>query len=111
MQLTKTLTGFEMIYWNDSHKDDFVERLNEIKEKLNLYHGDESLGDFESKVTIASAGGETKSLVFDRSELSSLSQTLKNKINSTFNNYGLAVSYDEKVQVLLSLLEDLMEGK
>ncbi len=111
MQLTKTLTGFEIIYWNDSHKDNFVDRLKEIKTKLSLYHGEGSLGDSETKVTISTASGNEKSLVFDRSELSALSSTLKNKIHTTFKNYGLSVSYDEKVQVLLSLLEDLMEGK
>ena len=52
-----------------------------------------------------------KSVVFDRAGLSTLSQTVKNKINATFGNYGLAISYDEKVQILLSLLEDMMEGK
>jgi hypothetical protein len=111
MQLTKTLTGFEIIYWNDSHKYDFVDRLNEIKTKLDLYHEEDSLSESESKVTISTASGTEKSLVFDRSDLSTLSLTLKNKIHNTFNNYGLSISYDEKVQVLLSLLEDLMEGK
>ena len=111
MQLTKTLTGFEIIYWNDSHKHDFVDRLNEIKTKLDLYHEEDSLSESESKVTISTASGTEKSLVFDRSDLSTLSLTLKNKIHNTFNNYGLSISYDEKVQVLLSLLEDLMEGK
>ena len=54
---------------------------------------------------------ETEAIVFDKAELGSLSQTVKNKINATFNNFGMAISYDDKVQIVLSILEDLMEGK
>ena len=55
--------------------------------------------------------GKEKTVVFDQSGLGTLAKTVKNKINSTFNNYGLSISYDEKVQILLSVLEELMEGK
>ena len=62
-------------------------------------------------MTLLTANGEEKSVVFDRNELSNLSKTVKNKILSTFGNYGLSISYDDKVQIGLSVLEDLLEGK
>ena len=68
------------------------------------------MGESETRMTLKTSDGQEKSVVFDRSDLSPLSQTIKNKINATFNNYGMSVTYDDKVQVLLSLIEDLMEG-
>lgn len=109
-KLSKSLTGFELMYWNDSHKETFLQQLKNVKDKLESYKETNALNEGETQMIIKTASGSEKSIVFDRSELSSLSQTVKNKINSTFNNYGLAISYDEKVQVLLSLIEDLVEG-
>lgn len=111
LKLSKVLTGFELLYWNDSHKDEFLSHLFEIKSKLDAYGASDILAEKEVKMTLLTSKGVEKTLVFDKSELSVLSQTVKNKINATFGNYGMAISYDEKVQIILSLLEDLMEGK
>lgn len=111
LNLSKVLTGFELLYWSDTHKNEFISKITEIKEKLNAYSGAETLSEQESKITLVTSKGIEKSIVFDQVELGLLSQTVKNKINATFNNYGLAISYEEKVQIVLSLLEDFMEGK
>ena len=111
MSLSKSITGFELLYWNDSHENEFMEKLSEIKSKLDAYSSSGALLEQEAKMTIVTSNGENKSIVFDRTDLGALSKTVKNKINATLNNYGLSVSYDEKVQVILSILEDLMEGK
>ena len=111
LNISKVLTGFELIYWNDSHKNEFVTRLNEIKTKLDSYEASDALTEKEAKMTLVTSSGIEKTLVFDKAELGSLSQTVKNKINATFNNFGMAISYDDKVQIVLSILEDLMEGK
>ena len=50
-------------------------------------------------------------MIFDNTNLDMLGKTLKNKLTTDLNNFGMAVSYDDKLQVVLSLLEDLMEGK
>lgn len=110
-KLSKALTGLDLEYWTDQHQTDLIDRLKEIKAKLDQYHGGERLRDTELKMTLSTSGGQEKSVVFDRSELSSLGKTVKNKINTTFGNYGLAISYDEKVQIVLSILDDLLEGK
>lgn len=111
LRFSKALTGFELLYWNDSHKKEFVDRLSEIKSKLDSYQENTKLGETETQIIMRTATGDERSVVFDRTELNTLSQTVRNKIQATFKNYGLAVSYDDKVQILLSLLEDMMEGK
>ena len=111
LKLSKVLTGFELVYWNDSHKEEFVSRLLEIKNKLDSYGATDILTEQEAKISLITSQGMEKTVVFDKTELGVLSQTVKNKINATFSNYGMAITYDEKVQIVLSLLEDLMEGK
>ena len=111
LKLSKALTGFELLYWNDSHKAEFMGRLSAVKAKLDAYVVSDMLGEKETRMTLKTASGKEKTVVFDQSGLGTLAKTVKNKINSTFNNYGLSISYDEKVQILLSMLEELMEGK
>lgn len=109
--LAKILTGIEIAYWSDDHRDEFETRLMEVQGKLVAYHQNGNLQSTETKMTLTTANGEEKAVVFDNTGLSDLGVTIKNKINSTFGNFGLAVTYDDKVQILLSLLSDLMEGK
>lgn len=110
-KLAKSLTGIELTYWSDKHIADFKSRLEEVITKLNHYVTSDELQGSETKMTLTTATGEKKTAVFDNTGLSDLSVTVKNKIISTFGNFGLSVSYDDKVQILLSLLNDLMEGK
>ena len=109
--LAKSLTGIELTYWSDNHIDEFKTRIDDIVTKLESYQISDKLDESEIKLTLASAAGEDKTVVFSSGELSDLSKTVKNKINSTFGNFGLSITYDDKVQILLSLLGDLMEGK
>ena len=109
--LAKMLTGIEIAYWSDDHRDEFEARLIEIQGKLAAYHQNGSLQSAETKMTLTTSSGKEKTVIFDNTGLSDLGVTIKNKINSTFGNFGLALTYDDKVQILLSLLNDLMEGK
>ncbi len=111
LKLSKALTGFELVYWNDSHRNEFINQLDEVKHKLDSYVEKSVLGETEAKVMLLSSSGEEKSVIIDRGELSVISQTVRNKIKATFDNYGLSFSYNDRIQVLLSLLEEAMEGK
>lgn len=111
LRLARALTGLDLMYWSDNHRTEFLERFRAVYEKLITYGESEAISEHETKMMLITSNGQEKSVVFDRDELSSLSKTVKNKINTTFGNYGLSISYDEKVQILLSLIEDLLEGK
>lgn len=110
VKLSKALTGFEFLYWNDSHILEFSERLATVRDNLDSYVVKEALSETETKIILQYASGNEKSFIFDNVELSALAVSIKNKINSTFKNYGLAVTYNDKIQILLSIIEDLMEG-
>lgn len=107
----KMLTGIEVAYWNDDYRMEFENRLREIEQKLTAYQVNDCLQGTEAKVTLTTSSGSEKTVVFDNAGLSDLGITIKNKIDSTFGYFGFAVTYDEKIQILLSLLNDLMEGK
>lgn len=109
--LSRIITGFETNYWNDDNQVEFEERLVDVNGKLNAYIASNDINAKETKVTIQTASETPKTMIFDNSELSQLSKTLKNKINADINNFGMAVTYEEKIQIILSLLEELMEGK
>lgn len=110
-QLAKMLSGIEISYWSDSHRDEFENRLIEVSNKLSAYNATVGLQGAETKMTLTTSSGDERTVVFDNSGLTDIGVTIKNKINATFGNFGLAVTYDDKVQVLLSILSDLMEGK
>ena len=109
--LAKGLTGFEIKYWNDSHKNELLERLGSVKKKLDQYQVSAELQENESKVVLISPGEEEQSVIFDKKELSDVGMVMKNKINSTLQNFVQGVSYDEKIQVLLALLDELIHNK
>ena len=110
-KLSKSLTGIELSYWGDSHADEFKKRLIEIKQKIDAYTVSDTLNEGEIKMTLTTASGKKREVIFDDGALSDLGITMKNKLNATLGNFGLSISYNDKVQILLSLLNDLMEGK
>jgi hypothetical protein len=109
-RMAKLLTGFEIIYWNDSHKEEFIKRILDIKNTLDSYTANDKLSVGESSIIIKDSNGTEKMRIFESKELSTTSKTMKNKIKATFDNFGQSVAYDEKVQVLVSLLGDLLEN-
>lgn len=111
LDLAKSFTGIEIAYWSDGHVDEFMSRTKEVLDKLDHQSDLGKISDSDIKLTLTSASGENKTAVFSRKELSGLGQTAKRKINATFSNFGLSITFDDKVQILLSLLDDLLEGK
>ena len=109
--LAVILTGFECEYWSDKHRDEFISKLTQIKATLDKYELSDDLGDSEIQVSLISNNGVEKKMRFDKKDLSSLGKTMKNKIGQTLDNFGMAVPYDDKVQIILSVLEELVEGK
>lgn len=109
-RLAKELTGLEMDYWNDLTIEEFARKINDVKKTLDDYDPFAADGN-ETQLKLVSPSGDERVVSFEQSELSSLGQTMKNKIEATFQNYGMAVSYEEKLQILLSILNDTMGGQ
>ena len=109
-EVTKRVSGLEYSFWSDSHVDDFMMAIHKIVDTINSYDPNVARSETETMVTIANQNG-SKSVLFDNSEMDNFAITAKNKMAAVFDNFGLSLSHDNKVQIVLSLLNDLMEGK
>jgi hypothetical protein len=107
--MTKLLTGFEFIYWSDGHRAEFTEKLQGIQKKLSSFTPVDTLTEHQIKLTLTSLNSNDKEVVFDTKELSQMSKTLKNKIVSSITNFGQSVSYEERLQVLLAVMDEMIE--
>ena len=109
-EITKRVAGLEYSFWGDSQVDEFMATIQNIVDTINNYNVAAERSEAETMVTIVNRNSN-KSVVFDNSEMGDMAITAKNKMAAVFDKFGLAISHDEKVQIVLSLLNDLMEGK
>lgn len=107
-ELGKIVTGFEIVYWNDSKIEDFYEAFTKIVSQLNNYVVQDIIGSDEIKITINAGEDEEKITQFNKTELSGVSQVMFNKMKSTIDNFGESISYEEKMQVLAKLFSEIM---
>jgi len=107
--LAKQFTGFEPNYWSDTHMELFCAKFAEIVKKLDDYVPEKNTDANGIRITMSSPS-MSRVVVFEETEMGTLGNTMKRKIASTLANYGQAVSYEQKIQVVLSVLSELMEG-
>lgn len=109
-EITRRVVGLEYSFWNDKHVEDFAAAIQKIVGTINNYDPTVAHSETETMVTIANQNG-SKSVLFDNSDMDDFAITAKNKMSAVFDKFGLSLSHDDKVQIVLSLLNDLMEGK
>lgn len=109
LELAKVVTGFELTYWTDNKINDFEEILKESVNKLNEYNPDEGLQEGELKITIEAANGIPLVTQISQEQITPTGKTMLNKLKHTMNNFGEAISYEEKVAILMEMLKDTIE--
>lgn len=107
-ELGRIVTGFEVEYWNDSKVEDFYEAFLKMVRQLNDYIVQKTVGSDEIKITINTGNDKEKITQFNKIELSGTSQMMFNKMKATIDNFGEAISYEEKMQVLAKLFSEVM---
>ena len=107
-EIAKVVTGFDLSYWTDTKITDFENILVISVNKLNEYTVTDELQQGEIKITIESAGGDSIVSQFSQEKLSPTALTLLNKINSTLNNFGDAISYEQKIAVMTQILKEII---
>lgn len=106
--IARTISGFEIAYWNDSMIVEFEEKLNKVIKYLENQDIKNEVGANEIKVIIQLNGKDTKMKQFENQELNVNSQIMFNKLKATLNNFGQSISYEEKIQVITKLLGEIM---
>ena len=106
--LAKAVTGFELNYWTDNKINDFEEALRDSVNRLNEYDPNEGLQEGEMKITIESGDGNPIISQFSYEELSQTGQTMLNKMKNTLDNFGGAISYEEKIAIMAKILKEII---
>lgn len=106
-KIAKAITGFEIEYWNDDKEEEFEKCLQKIIRKFEDVPEEQNVSENEIKL-IYEGNGSQRIAQFEKAELSSMSQVMFNKMKSTIDNFGESLNAEEKMQVLVKLLSEIM---
>lgn len=106
-RIANAVTGFEIEYWNDEKEDELSNCLIKIKKQFDETPEVVDTSENEIRLVLEGDGGQ-KIAQFEKSELSSMSQVMFNKMKTTIDNFGQSLSSEEKMQVLAKLLSEIM---
>lgn len=106
-QLSNILLGFEVEYWNDEKIDELTTKLSSIMNQIESHEVKLNLEEGEMKVTIQKGGKDEVVKQFDRKELTTNAKMMFNKMKSTLDNFGQSISYEEKIQIITMLFEEM----
>ncbi len=106
-RIANAVTGFEIEYWNDEKEIELTDYLTKMLRQIEeTPAGEEKI---ENEICLVLDGvGSQKVARFDNREMSSMSQVMFNKMKTTIDNFGQALSPEEKMQVLAKLLSEIM---
>ena len=108
-RLAKTVTYLRIEDWNNDTLD-FLKELVTFKntiESFNKKSGEKTNNSSSYEIIFTTANGEKIPKRFEKTEYSSRAKLLMNEMTSKINEYGQAISEQEKRQILLELLEKL----
>lgn len=106
-RIANAISGFEIEYWNDEKETELANCLLRIRKQFDETSEVVETSENEIRLVIERNGGQ-KVAQIENGELSSMSQTMFNKMKTTIDNFGMALSPEEKMQVLAKLLSEIM---
>ena len=106
--LAKAVSGIYIEDWNDFTKDKFLVSIEEIKNSLESFNGEEDKG--ESKLSFTDRNGNKVEKYYDANLDDSTGYFLKNAITEALDEFGDALETKEKLSVLMQTIEELLEG-
>ena len=113
-RLAKLTTGLRLEDWNDDTIIRFKEAIATYKataegyqEKADQTQSDRSEQVEGYRITYKNEQGETVTKHFDRVEASMRAGLLKNRVAQAINEFGQAVSDEEKRQILMDILQTM----
>jgi hypothetical protein len=107
--LSNTITGFEIGYWGDNHREEFVDTLKQIKLKLDSYDPSKELKSTEIRLTIEDSSGKAKPIVFEEKGISRNGEILKGTLKNHIKSFEQTISREERVKIVLDILSELVD--
>lgn len=107
VSLANIISSVNILDWNDDTVERYTKILGLFIETINLYNAnaDNTLEENGIEVTV---NGTKISKTFSNTQASSMGQALKNNLESSMEEFGESVSSDEKLNILLALIKDLI---
>ena len=103
-QLGLLLTGFEIDYWSDNQVSEFSDSIKTIYEELEKPANEPKNTDKSIKIILEDEQGKIKRINLNKGDLSENGQILKNILLSNIDNFGQALNYENKRQVIYEVL-------
>lgn len=101
-KIAKIITGFYVEDWQPIEKDNYLNELIRIKEKIT----EKEDVSFNNKKIIFVNGDKTiEKTISQNIEISALGNTMKNNIEEILEEYGGSLSEQEKMNVLLDIMK------
>ena len=111
-RLAKTVTQLRIDDWNDKTIEFFINTLKSMKETIETFNKDiqqnsKSLAN-NYKIYFINRSGDSIEKTFPKVKCSDIAKLLYNEMESSLDEYGRAISDDEKRQILMELIEKYM---
>ena len=108
--LAKSITTFAIEDWNDSQVNEFLEIVERSVEIVNNHNSTSHLNSSQNISITLNYDGETYEKMIDDADISPIAETTLNNIESVFDDYGDAITTQDKVSILLKLLRKEIEN-
>ncbi|MCD7741722.1 MAG: hypothetical protein LUI06_05920 [Ruminococcus sp.] len=109
-ELAKSITMLAIEDWNDQLVDTFLDSIKSYIDIVNSFNLDEEESDTDGTIVLSLGyGGKVYENNITDTEISGIAETAMNNIESHLEEYGEAITAQERVAVLLKLLKKELE--
>lgn len=108
-QISKQILDIYMEDWNDETLEVFRKELLEIKEKIEEVFQNQENATGGKTIILKDSSGKSIQKNYDRDAEDSTSTYLKNMIDEAMEEFGDTLEMDQKVAVLVEVLENLLK--
>lgn len=105
---SKILTGYYVEDWNSQYNKLYIEKLNNLINEINN-NKNKIITEKHNKIMFYDENKNVKEKVLDSEfEISPIGNTMKNNIEELIEEYGEALTENEKVNILIDLMKKYM---
>ena len=110
--LSRIATGLRIEDWTDLTADIFLNTIDAFIKNISSYDKDTKIGalSYEGsyKLSFTDESGNTTYKTFNKSEYSQMGKVMLSDVESMIEEYGEAISNDEKRQILIDAINNLL---
>ncbi len=105
--LSKIVSDVNIADWSNATLEKYIQSFREIIIAINSFNSSSDEVNAENGIEVL-INGETISKTFSSVKTTPMGMTVLNNIEAVFEEYGEAISSDEKLNILLQIIKDLI---